>query len=258
MGGSVGGIINKGISGAASVFGGLPLALAQGMNGGGGPSQQDLINSGQIQPNRPTYDSLRDPTTGLMKNQYQVNWGDNVSADQRGMDAYRNMALGSGPTPWASAALNAQKLDEQNLRDSTQQQGASAQAGARSALASKYGLSPAAQERLAIQGQRAQMSGLQNVGMQGAQARAQIGMQDANTRNQFLQGLPGQDLAQANLAMANKQGNLGLQQWNIQNAFNDKLTNDAANMNTYNEQMKAWAANKQGDAMANSGSGGKK
>ncbi len=171
--------------------------------------------------------------------------------DMQGMEAYRARALGTGPSAWAQQALGKQGLEEQGLKNSAQAQGASAQSQARSSLASKYGLSPAAQQRLALQGQRDQMGSLQNVGFQGAKTRADIGVQDEATKNQFLQNLPGQELNLANANTANQQFNIGqaVNQNNAQNLFN---------INKYNENMKAWAAGKTADAQGNSGGGGKK
>ncbi len=266
MGG--GGGINFGGGAIGSTLGGMVMGpvgsvaggLAGGMpgmfgGGGGGPGSYGTY---MPMPERPDWGSNLDDKTGLLKSNLTTQWGPDVTSDQRGMDAYRNMALGTGPSPWASAQLDKQKLDEQGLNQSAQEQNASAGAQARSGLASKYGLSSGANASLAKQQMRDQAKALQNVGFQGAQARAGIGAQDATNRQGFLQGLPGQDLAQANLAMQNKTGNLQQQQYNIGNALNETTQKRAADLNAYNQQMSVYGANKNANAMQAQGNGGKK
>lgn len=207
---------------------------------------------------RPEFVSLIDPSTGLLKSQYQTEWGTNITPDMRGIEALRERALSTGPSTWQNLALQRQALEEQGLKDSSQQQGASAAAQARSSLASHYGLSPAAQERLAVQNQRNQMQSLQNVGFQGAKARSDLALQDEQMRTQMLQALPGQENALAQVALQNRAGDIGIKEWNIQNALAEKRAKDQSDMNTYHEQMSAWAAQKQAEAMRNAGGGGGK
>lgn len=227
--------------------------------GGKGVTGQDTpaaSSTAGMMPVRPDWQSNLDPATGNLKDQYKLNWGDNVTSDQRGLDAYRNMALGTGASPWAQEQLKSQALNEQGLNQAAKEQNASSGAQARSALASKYGLSSGANTSLARQQMKDQATSLQNVGFQGAQARAGIGAQDAANRQNFLQGLPGQDLAQANLAMQNKQGNLEVGEFNIGNTLNETQNKRAADLAAYNAQMQTYGAAKSADAMRNSGSGG--
>lgn len=242
--GGIGSAISNGAGNAAKAVGGLPLALISGTGGGGNGGYQSQYFA---QPDRPDWSSNLDPGTGLLKNSLQSQF----NPDSSGMNAYKDFALGTGPSPWASAQLQNQGLQEQGLKNSTQNQNASANAQAESSLASKYGLSQGARERLATQSQRNNMMGLQNVGFQGAQARAGIGAQDAQNRQGFLANLPGLQNQQAGMQTAN-------QQYNIGNAINETNAKRANDLNTYNQQMQAWAANKSGDAMRQSGSGGKK
>lgn len=220
--------------------------------------QLDLMKKQQdAMPKMPELESLLDPSTGLLKDQYQMKWAGDINPDMRGIEAFRDRALSTGPSSWATAALDKQKLEEQSLRDSTQQQGASAAAQARSGMASRYGLSPAAAERLAKSQMRNQMMGMQNVAMSGAKARADIGLQDEQMKNQFLQALPGQENALADIAFKNRQGQMGVDSTNIQGAIAQKSAADQAAMTKYQEQMKAYAANQNAQAMRESGSGGK-
>lgn len=204
----------------------------------------------QAAPTRPAWESQIDPATGLLKGPLNMAWDQN-QPDQRGIDAFRDRALSTGPSAWQDEALKQEGLQEQGLKNSASQQAASSDAQARSSLASKMGLSPAAQQRLAMQNSRDKMNSLQNVGFQGANQRANIGLQDEQMKNQFLQQLPQQDLAQ------NAQ-KIQLGEWNVGNALNEQNAKRAADLSTYNSQMQDWAAQKSGDAMRQSGSGGKK
>lgn len=206
-------------------------------------------------PKRPEYQSALGED-GLLQDKYKMKWAGDINPDMRGMEAFREKALATGPSAWASEALNKQKLEEQGMRDSTQAQGASAAAGARSAMASKFGLSPAAAARLATQQMRAQMTGMQNVGMSGAKARADIGMQDESTKNQFLQALPGQENNLAQIGLQNRTMSQDVDKMNLQNTFNQKAAGEENAMTKYQEQMKQQAADKNAEAMR-SQSGGK-
>jgi len=193
---------------------------------------------------------------GNIKPQYQLSWGQDVNPNTQAIEELRKRALATGPSAWSQLATQQQGLEEQGLKNATQRQASAAQAQARSSLASKYGLSSAAQERLAKSGMREQMAGLQNVGFQGAQARGNIGLQDEQMRQQMLTSLPGMENQLAQIGLQNKQGNLASQQFNIQNSINENNAKRLFDTNQYNEGMKAWAAKAQGDAMAGGGGGG--
>lgn len=198
-------------------------------------------------PQSPAYNTLIDQNTGLIRGKAISEF----NPDMRGMEAYRERALGSGESSWAKLAKEAQALEEQKAKQAVQEQGASAGAQARSQLAMRGGLSSGAAERMAKSQSREGMRSLQNVGMQGQQARASINLQDEQARNQFIQQLPGMenDLAQRKTAT---------QQWNTQQALNENMLSNARNLNQYNEQMKLYAAAQQGNAMRDTGSGSKK
>lgn len=204
------------------------------------------------QPKRPEYQSLLDPKTGLMKEQYQLK--DDLKADTRGIEALRSRALGSGPSEAANRLTDVQRLEEAGLRDRFGNQSANAAAQARSSLASRQGLSAGASERLARQNMRDQMMGNQGIAQQGALSRANIGAQDEQQRLGILQQLPGMELQQLQPALANKR----IQETNINNALAENKATNAQGQASYEEQMKAFAANKQAEAIRNSGGGGGK
>lgn len=210
-------------------------------NGGG----NSYVNNTPT-PNAPTYNPITD-STGQIEAQLRSHYNPDTTA----LNEIQKRGLETGPSAWAQQATANQGLDEAKLQNDTQQQGASAQAQAQSALASKYGLSPAAAERLATQNSRSTMNNLQNVGFQGAQARGQIGLQDQQMKNQFLNEVP---QMQAQLASGQAQN----EQFNAQNAIgqNNLYNNDS--YQRYKDQMANWGAGQNATAMQNSGGGGKK
>lgn len=206
----------------------------------------------------PDYQNNMDQSTGLLKPSLQTSWGSDVAPNTQAIEKLRAEGLSNAPSSWAQQALGSQALEEQGLKNSTQAQAASAASQARSSLASKYGLSPAAQERLATQNQRSQMAGLQNVGFQGAQARAAIGTQDAANKQAILSALPSQENALAQVQLANKQGEQQANQFNIAQGVNANNAQNAYNLGQWNQGLQGYASMQTGNAMAASGGGGKK
>lgn len=238
-----------------AVFGGIPGMIIGNKLGpqSGGQSQ---VGGYEVAPSDPTFTSDLNPD-GSLKSQYSANWN-NVTADPSGLNAYTQMALGTGPTAQAQAQLVQQGLAQQQQMQGVQQQGDAQNAAAQNSLAQKYGLSSGSQASLAKANMRNQMTGQQNVGAQGAQARALIGANDAANRNQFLQGLPGQENAAAQTQMQNEGMGLQAQEANNTNALAGLNAQNQNNQLVYQQQMAAYGANKNADSMANQGSGGKK
>ncbi len=228
-----------------------------------------------MQIKRPDHLSGYDEATGNLKDQYQQKGpGSNISElDQRlgninlntqGLDALRARATGTGPSAWAQMAEQKQRMEEGQQRDQSAQQGAQAQAGARSQLAMRGGLSGGARQRLAMQGARDQTMAGQQIGAAGQTARANIGLQDEQTKNQMLSQLPGQELAalqpemqKANAWQQMAQGEQGQaiqrEQFNTNAALQQQENQNQANMGVYQEQMKAQAAERQARATEASG-----
>jgi hypothetical protein len=147
--------------------------------------------------------------------------------------------------------MGKQGLEEQGAKNALQQQTASQEAAARSGLASHAGLGAGAATSLAKANMRNQMTGLQGVGAQGALARANIGVQDEATKNQFLQQLPGQENQLAASTLSSQQNN-------VQQAMNENNAKRMADLNRYNKEMEVYGANKNANAMQSQSSGGKK
>jgi hypothetical protein len=209
-------------------------------------------------PIGPQWESQLDASTGLLKAPYVASAGPDITADMRGLEAFRKRALDQGPSAWSQLAKDQQGLEEAGLRSRLGQQLGGAQAQARAGLASRSGLSKGAAERLAMQGSRDQMMGMQGIAAEGAKARGQIGLQDEQMRQQALAQLPGMEIQATQPQFANRQMNLQTQQWNIGNALNENMAKRAAQQKEYSDKMQAWAGERQGQAMRESGGGGKK
>lgn len=211
-----------------------------------------------------------------------------ISADQRGLKAIREQALGMGESPWAKLQLAKQGIEEKGALENVGAQSAGARAEAESNLAMRGGLSGGARERLSQGAMSNAVLGGQGVRRAGELSRLGIQTTDELNRQNLLQQLPGMELAQLNPElqkatylsgveqtqnaadianqMANRATGIAGQQFNIQQgteaqkfntqaALNDILQKRAYDIGQYGEGMKAYAAQKTGEAAA---SGGKK
>lgn len=181
---------------------------------------------------------------------------DKIELDSRGMDKYRSEALRSGPSAWAKLATGAQRGEEAAARDAAAQTAASATAGAKSNLAQRGGLTSGAAERLEAGGARNYLDMNSAIGRAGNQNRLQIGINDEQNRMTQLGALPGMELAQLEPEFQKTQLMGQANQFDLTNTAKNAEAQNAFDMNAYTEQMKAWAANKQADATANSGKKG--
>lgn len=234
--------------------------------------QDSVIN---MQIDRPEFLSGYDKGSGLLQDKYQQkgpgsNIGEldrrmgDIQLNTQGLEAIRGKALATGPSAWAQMATQKQQQEESQQRGQSAQQGAAAQAQARSQLAMRGGLSGGARQRLAMQGARDQAQAGQQIGAQGQSARAGIGLQDEQTKNQMLSQLPGQELAALQPAMQKAsawqqmaQGEQGQaiqrEQFNTTAALQQQQNQNQANMGLYQEQMKSQASERQARATENAG-----
>ena len=215
-------------------FTGLPGGLGGGnmfgnLTGGGGSKMPSFDYSGA--PVRPPYESMIDPSTGLLKQPYQIQGNINT----QGQEALRNEALRTGPSAWRT-------LSEQQDADKLAARQQSGLAQARSALAQTRGLSTGAAERLAG---RSAVEGLrERQGLAGQYALA-----DEAKRMDTLAALPGQEL---NLANFNRQ----TQGMNVQGALADINAKRQADMDAYLKNMEVWGGMKTAAAIPSGNGGG--
>jgi hypothetical protein len=154
----------------------------------------------------------------------------------------RDRATAQGPSQWAQLMGQNQDLLYNNaVNDLTATNAANTQ-GAWSQLAMRGGVSGGERERIAEGGLRGLTDAKQRALAEDKGARLNIGIQDEQNKLGILQGLP-----QAELAA------LEPEKYNINNRLNEQIQRRAFEANKYNQQMTAWAANKQADAQAASG-----
>lgn len=191
-------------------------------------------------PDAVEFNSMIDPETGLLGENLQL--GNNLD-----MGALDKMRQGAYRDPGQASMWR--QLQQKKLEGQAGQAAAGAQAqtqNAMSNLAMRGGLRGGSAERMA--GQGAQQA---NMAQQGVLGRG-VDLDIADEQNRMGQlGAVNQGNLQA--AQFERAGD----QFNIQGALNETLQNRASDINSYNEQMRAWSAEKTAAATP-SGGGGKK
>lgn len=184
--------------------------------------------------------------------------GNDVTMNQDGYNAIKDRALSQGPSTWANLAMQKQQADQANQLDAVNSNALHSQNQAYDSLASRGGLSAGQRLQLARQGERDAMSSSQGVNNAGAQARLGIQQQDEQTKNQMLSQLPGIDQANASFAQGQRAFGAQAKSADVGNALKDLQGYNAYNADAYSKAMQGWGAEKQANAQANMGGGGKK
>jgi hypothetical protein len=246
--GSIASGIGAGIGGMA---GGLPGMLIGGSAGGGGvlgnalyhPNNPYFVDPGP-RPDYQGYTGIRDPNTGLLQ---QSGLNAQVGATGPGYQAFQDRALAApGTSAWEQMALGKQQLEQQQAAQQAMQSGQARAAEARGGIARRGGLTSGAQERVAKSSMRDILGAKQTVAQGGQQARADIGLNAENQRLAALSQLPGMESQRQNQQ-------IGVQEFNIQNALAQKQAEEQAKQQEYQQKMAAYAAAQQANAIAASG-----
>ncbi len=203
-------------------------------------------------PNQPGYQPVYDPTTMSFAPEVQQRL-DALALNTSGLDAFRQQALRKGPSTWASLATQKQYAEEAAARDRAKQEARSSQAQAEADLAMRGGLSSGARERLTSSGARNLLSMSQDVGRQGNLNRLQIGMNDEQNRIAQLSQLPGMENANLQAQLQKEQLWENAKQSDLQRVQSENDRRNEWNQMLYQQQMQAWAANRQAQATENSG-----
>jgi len=214
----------------------------------------------QGRPIRNDYLSIAD-SSGNLLNQFNLSnrLGADVALNQDGYNQIKANATAVGPTDWAKMQLADQSLKQANLINQSNKSNVSAQQQAMSQLASKGGISQGQRERLAMQGARQQTASNQGILNQGMQQQLQVGLQDQQRKDQFLNQLPAMDMANANFNQQQRQYRDAAQQFDLGNQLKDVAGFNAYRADAYGEAAKMWGADKSANAQAAaSGGGGKK
>lgn len=223
-------------------------------------------------PERPQITSLLNPDTGMLKQQYLLNAQPDVNVGKldvntTALNELQNRGLSQGPSTYANILGQQQALGEQNALSDVARSNAGASSSAYSQAASHGGLSTGGRERLATLGQNNLAAGQQGVLRAGMGQRLDIGAQDEAQKLGILQSLPGMqaqlgglqesDLSRlGNLGLANRDYSTGLQKLNIAGSLGEVGRQDDANLQSYLEKMRGYAAGQTANAQAHAGKKG--
>lgn len=119
----------------------------------------------------------------------------NVKLDDRGLNAIRDRALGTGPSAWATLQKQKQGMEEQDALDTAAKQSQGAAANAWSQMAMRGGVGGGGGARLARQAMNDQMLASQGVRRQGMSDRLGIDIADDAQKTDLLKNLPAMELA---------------------------------------------------------------
>lgn len=206
-------------------------------------------------PIAPEYDSMIDPATGKLKDQFQLQL-ERIDPDKLvGYNMIKELATRKGPSDWANAANQQAELSKQDAIDSGVAQQAGANAQALGQLGMRGGYSGGARERLAMQGQRDIFGGKQAAFRQKGNSLLEIMKQDEDAKRAALNTFAS---AEGNLVKYNTDTGNRESEYNIGNVLKDFGDKNNWQMDKYKEALDKWAANKQAEATARSGGGGGK
>lgn len=204
-------------------------------------------------PIRPEWESLIDPQTGKMKDNYQLNLQTLDPATLQGYNMIKNLATQEGPSKSAQYQTEQANLLKQNNIDAATQQAAGAQADARSQLAMRGGMASGSRERLAQAGQRDLLGSKQAAFRQNTGNILDILKTDEDAKRQALSQFANAEgqIAGSNLGIKNK-----ATEFNTTNLLSEAGKKREADMEAYKSALDKWSANKQAEATRNSGGGG--
>lgn len=201
------------------------------------------------QPTRPSWQSLIDPKTGLLKNQYNLTgYADKQMADDVGYNKFQEEALREGPSAYANILLDQQKLDNQNNLDALNSQYNMGLTSAFDQMSSQGGLMGGSRERIASNSIKDLLTSRQGARQDYNQNRLGILANDEQNRINQLQSLTGMEMDRNSM-------NLNARQSDIQNALSEQDAKRQDSMDSWKTQMETWASNKQADAQRSAAGG---
>ena len=202
--------------------------------------RDDKLRAGQGDPNKPLYPTLDSWINDAGRNpslKESLLYSPSKSAGYGGIKEIATAAPGT--SAWEQMMRGRQGLEESGARDALSRNSAAQRAMGFSDIARRGGISRSGMRSVGRQGLSDYLMGNQDLRRQGMGARADIGLQGEQQRVGALGQLAGMDESAG--------------KYNITNLLTQKRLEDAAKLGKYSEEMRAWAANKQADATANSG-----
>jgi hypothetical protein len=244
--GNIGGAAQAAIPLAAPVLGGLGTVAAMSALSGAGSGDSSTGGGGYDAGGRPVQSMMVNPLQAgskivdnpafvQLQQQASIETDPKKKADilaalskmpqKITMSSYSlgNEYKLAGPQAYIGAMGKKINQEELNAMNKAAAQQASSQAQARSQLSMRGGLRGGAAERLAQGGARNQMMALQDTGKSAMLNRLNLGAQGEQMKTDT-------------------------EKYNLENMLKAMDATNAFNQNTYTDQMKAWAANKQAQA----------
>lgn len=221
--------------------------------------QQNVLNM-QLQglnpdgsPIKADWESIVDPATGKLKDEYQLKLDTLDPSTLQGYNMIKNLATQEGPSKSAQYQTQQAGLLKQNAIDAATQQSAGAQADARSQLAMRGGMASGSRERMAQTGARDLMGSKQAAYRQNTGNILDILKSDEDAKRQALSQYATAEgqIAGSNLDIKNKAS-----QFNTTSMLSEEDKKRTADMESYKAALDKWSANKQAEATRNSGGGG--
>lgn len=176
-----------------------------------------------------------------------------LSYDTRGLDAFRQEALRKGASPWARMSSRRQFAEETDMRERARREGAGQAAQGRTMLAMRGGLSSGARERMGREAIRSGVGAGQDVARQGGMNRLAIGIQDEQNRIGNLSQLPGMEGAKFQSDLQKEQLWTASKNNDLMRLMTENQAKNQFGQNTYQQQMQAWAADRQAHATEEAG-----
>lgn len=203
-------------------------------------------------PGQPGYGTVYDANTMAFAPEVQQRLN-SLALDTRGLEAFRREALRKGPSSWAKLSTKKQFAEEADSRERAKQEARSSQAQAEADLAMRGGLSGGARERLTAGGAKNLLAMSQDVGRQGNLNRMQIGINDEQNRISQLGSLPGMENANLQSQLQKEQLWENARNADLQRVQQENERRNQWNQMLYQQQMQAWASNRQAQATENAG-----
>jgi len=178
-------------------------------------------------PIRPEFQSFLDPNTGMIQEQYGLGEGGR---------AIRDVALGTGISPWEQSLLDLQKTEEGVARDRAMKRAGTEGASLLSRLGATSGYDAGALERVGRNVGRTQREALSDVGREGLLDRLGIRRAGLERRDKFLSAF----------APLEQEAVIG-------RTIGERDKETGFNLDRWKEAMRAWASGKESQAISESG-----
>lgn len=173
-----------------------------------------------------------------------------INYNTEGLDRFRNEALRTGQSPWASMMQGKSRLNELDARENAIRDSRSMMLQAEGDIAGASGLSAGTRERLARSGGQNALDMTQNVARSGTLDRMGISITDEQQRVNQLSALPGLEQMPFDAAMA-KENIWGLaRSKDISRELTENQNYNQYIMDKYGIEGSIWGAGKTADAMA--------